>query len=75
MEKLNQCSVWLQTGLPGFDSRQRQWIIPLSSVSRLALRPIKPPIQWVRGSIPGGKAWLGRDAEHSCPPTAEIKKE
>jgi hypothetical protein len=28
-----------------------------------------------RGSFPGGKAQLGCDADHSPPPSAEVKKE
>jgi hypothetical protein len=27
------------------------------------------------GPFPGGKAWLGRDADHSLPSSAEIKNE
>jgi hypothetical protein len=47
-------SVWLQTGLSGFDPPQWQRIFPLTSMSRPALRPTQPPIQWVPGSIPRG---------------------
>jgi hypothetical protein len=36
---------------PGFDSRQRQRISPLASVSRAALRPTQTPIQWVPGFL------------------------
>jgi hypothetical protein len=32
-----------------FDSRQRQRIFPLASVSRPALGPTQPPVQWVPG--------------------------
>jgi hypothetical protein len=42
------------TGRSGFDSRQGQRIFPLASVSRLALGPTQPPVQWVRGSFPRG---------------------
>jgi hypothetical protein len=32
-----------------FDPRQRQRVFPLTSVSRPALRPTHPPVQWVLG--------------------------
>jgi hypothetical protein len=50
-------SVWLQTGRPsnrGSIPRQRQSIFPLASVSRPALRPTQPPIQWVPGVLSPG---------------------
>jgi hypothetical protein len=37
----------------------------LWSVSIPALRLTQPPIQWVPGVIPGGKAWPGSDAYYS----------
>jgi hypothetical protein len=37
------------TGRSRFDLRQRQGIFPLASVSRPALRPTQPPVQWVPG--------------------------
>jgi hypothetical protein len=55
--QLSQYSVWLQTGQPGFDPWQRQRIFSLASVSRPALGPIQPPIQWIPGGpFSGGKA-------------------
>jgi hypothetical protein len=50
-------------------------IFPLTSVSRPALRPTQPPVQWVQGSFPRGKARPGRDADHSSPSSAEVKNE
>jgi hypothetical protein len=41
---------------PGFESRKRLEIYSSSKPSILALRPIQPPIQWVLGFHPGGKA-------------------
>ncbi|KDR14386.1 Vacuolar protein sorting-associated protein 4B [Zootermopsis nevadensis] len=67
------CVVTLRTGRPGFDPRQGQRIFPLAFESRPALGP--PPIQWVPGSFPWGKAQLGCDADHSPPSSAEIKNE
>jgi hypothetical protein len=43
-----------------FDPRQEQRIFPLTSMSRPALRPTQPPVQWVLGVLfPGVKR--GRD--------------
>jgi hypothetical protein len=57
-EKLyNLYSVWLQTGLPRFDLRQRQRIFPVASVSRPALRPTEPPIQWIPWILSAVGAW------------------
>jgi hypothetical protein len=68
-------SVWLQTGQPGFDPRQRQSIFTLASVSKPPLRPIQPPIQWIRGPLPGDKVRPRRDADHSPQSSAEVKNE
>jgi hypothetical protein len=48
---------------------------PLASVSRPALSPTQPPIQWVRVSFPGGYARPGRDDDHSPPLSAEVNNE
>jgi hypothetical protein len=58
--------------IPGGDKR----MFHLSYVSRSALGPIQPPVLWVpEGPFPGGKAQLGRDADHSPPSSAEVKNE
>jgi hypothetical protein len=45
-------------------------------VSRPALRPTQPPVQWVPGVLsPGVKARPGRDADHSPLPSAEVVNE
>jgi hypothetical protein len=44
----------------GFSPRQRQRIFPLASVSRPALRPTQPPIQWVTRVLSSG---VKRDRE------------
>jgi hypothetical protein len=50
-----------------------QRIFPLASVSRPALGPTQPPVQWVPGVLsPGVKARPGRDADHSPPSSAEV---
>jgi hypothetical protein len=49
---------------------------PLTSVSRPALGPTQPPVQWVPGVLsPGVKALPGRDADHSPPSSTEVVKE
>ena len=35
--------------------------------------PIQPPVQWVRGLL-HGIVWQERGAEHTPPPSAEIKE-
>jgi hypothetical protein len=51
-------------------------IFPLSSVSRPALGPTQPPVQWVSGVLsPGVKARPGRDADYSPPSSAEVENE
>jgi hypothetical protein len=58
----------------GVDPRLGQRIFPLTSVSRPALRPTQPPVQWVPGvPSPGVKARPGRDTDHSAPSSAEVK--
>jgi hypothetical protein len=48
------------TGRSGFDPRQGKRIFPLSSVSRPALGPTQPPVQWVPGVFsPGVKRGRG----------------
>jgi hypothetical protein len=49
---------------------------PLTSVSRPALGPTQPPVQWLQGGpFPGGKARPVRDADHSPPSSAEVENE
>jgi hypothetical protein len=53
-------SVWLRTGRPGFDLRQRQRIFLLASASRPALGPTQSPVQWIPGVLsPGVKRGRG----------------
>jgi hypothetical protein len=67
--ELSQYSVWLRDKRPGDLSSipdRGERIFPLASVSRPALGPIQPPVQWVPGGpFPGAKAQPGRDADHS----------
>jgi hypothetical protein len=54
-----QSVYWLQTGQSGFGPWQRQKIFSLVSVSRPALKPTQPPIQWVPAVLPGLKRSRG----------------
>jgi hypothetical protein len=42
-------------------------------VSRLALRPIQSPIQWVAGALLLGVRRPGLETDHSPPSSAEVK--
>ena len=54
---------------PGIESR---WGQDFPHLSRLALRPTQPPVQWVLG-LSGGKMWPECDADPSPPSSAEVK--
>jgi hypothetical protein len=43
------------------------------AVSRTALGPTKPPIQWVPGTLSLGLRLPGREANHSPPSNVEVK--
>jgi hypothetical protein len=42
--------------------------------SRPALGPTQSPIQWVVGAVSPGVKWQGREADHSPPTSAKVKK-
>jgi hypothetical protein len=44
-----------------------------TTVSRTALVPTRPPIQWVQGSLSLGLKRPGREADHSPPSSPEVK--
>jgi len=43
-------------------------------VSRSALGPIQPPIQWVPGNLSLGVKWPGHEADHSHPSSAKVRE-
>jgi hypothetical protein len=45
-----------------------------STSSRPALGPSHPPVQWVRGALSPVVKQPGREADHSPPTSAEVKK-
>jgi len=56
---------------PGIESR---WSRDFPHLSRPALRPIQPPVQWVP-DISRGKERQGRDADPLSPSSAVVKKQ
>jgi hypothetical protein len=63
VSRVTQCSVWLRAGRQGDRGSitgRGERIFPLASVSRPALGPIQPPVQWVPGVLsPGRKRGRG----------------
>jgi hypothetical protein len=60
-------------GVLGFDSRWGLGIFLFTTASRPAPGPTQPPIQWVAGALSLGVKRSGREADHSPPPSAEVK--
>jgi hypothetical protein len=60
-------------GVLGFDSRRGLRIFLFATVSRTALGPTQPHIQWVQGDLSLGVKRQGREADHSPPSSAEVK--
>jgi hypothetical protein len=58
-----------QVTIPGRDKR----FFVHSTVSRLALGPTQPPVQWVWGAVSLGLKQLGHEADHSPPSSSEVK--
>jgi hypothetical protein len=48
--------------------------ILFTTMSRMALGPTQPPIQWVSGAFSLGAKRPEREADHSHPSSAEVKK-
>jgi len=57
----------------GFDFRRRLGIFLFTTASRTALRPTQPPMQSVPVALSLGIKRAGREADHTPPPSAEIK--
>jgi hypothetical protein len=49
-------------------------IFLFTTVSRTALGPTQPPIQWVPGALSLGVKWPGREADHSPPSSAKVRE-
>jgi hypothetical protein len=61
-------------GVLGFDSRWGLGIFLFTTVSRTALGPTQPPIQWVLGALSLEVKRLESEADHSPPSSAEVKE-
>jgi hypothetical protein len=57
-----------------FDSRRGLGIFLFTTVSRTALGPTQPPIQWVPGAPSLGIERPGPEPDHSPPSSAEVKE-
>jgi hypothetical protein len=55
-------------------SEQGQEIFLFSKMSRLALGPIQPLIQWAWGALSSGVKQVGHEADHSHPSAARDKE-
>jgi hypothetical protein len=64
----------LEIGVLGFDSLRELGIFLFTPVSRTALGPTQPPIQWVPWALSLGVKRPGREADHSPPSSAEVKE-
>jgi hypothetical protein len=58
----------------GFESRQGLRIFLFATMSRTALGPTQPPIQWVPGALSLGVKLPGHETDHSPPSSAEVKE-
>jgi hypothetical protein len=63
----------LWAGQPEFNSWQGMGFLLLTTMSRLALGPTQPPIQWVPGALSMGVKQPGHKADHSPLSSAEVK--
>jgi hypothetical protein len=52
----------------------KNYLFLIAFVSRTALGPTQPPIQFVPGALSLGVKRPGREADHSPPSSAEIKE-
>jgi hypothetical protein len=72
-KRLGGYSDGLRAGWPGFDSQHGK-IFLFSTASRAALGPNQPPIQRILVALSAEVKRPGREADHSLPSSAEVKK-
>jgi hypothetical protein len=63
-----------ESGVLGFDSRRMLRIFLFTTASRPVLGPTQPPIQWVLGALSLGVKRPRPEADHSPPPSVEVKE-
>jgi hypothetical protein len=68
------CYLCVYVGVLGFDSRRGLGIFLFTTVTRTALGPTQPPIQWVPRALSLGVKRPVREADHSPPSSAEVKE-
>jgi hypothetical protein len=76
--KLKLVGIALGYGLDDRSARVRfpagLGILLFTTASRMALWPTQLPIQWLSGALSLGVKRPGREADHSSPPSAEVKE-
>jgi hypothetical protein len=60
-------------GVLGFDFQWELGIFLFTTMSRMALGPTQPPIQWVPGALSLGVEQPGYEADHTPPSSAKVK--
>jgi hypothetical protein len=71
---MQQLAMGCTTGWSEFDSRRWVGLFLSDTVSIPTLGPTQPHIQWVPGALSLGVKRPGREADHSPPPSTEVKE-
>jgi hypothetical protein len=61
-------------GVLGFSSWWGLGIFLFTTMSRTALGPTQPPLQWVLGAVSLEIKWRGHEADNSPPSSTEVKE-
>jgi len=71
--ELSQYSNYVIGWMTGVSSQQGLEFFLLAIMSRSAVRPTKPLIQWVLGVLSPVVKWPGHEADHSPPSSVKVK--
>jgi hypothetical protein len=63
----------LQAERPNFNHRQELRLLHLATASTQTEEPTQPSIQWIPGVLTPGAKRPGLEADHTPPPSAEVK--